>query len=317
MQNLSALSEHLLEKGYVVIPNFLSANDISPEMLEWLREAQKFKDGVIQGIPERFIAPAKGKIAGLIPPLAKAIGINIHPTSNAYSAIRLNQAQGDPTLRTPFDINRDPKISPGGVLNWHLDHYSYYLGGDHTNYFICYLPVKKPDVQNCNVAVVPYDTLKRLDPNTYSKTQHRGALRFRCVETGTKPWFEMRFPREAIEVGQWYAIDDYYPSPGWKMNIDLEKEMVIPELAERDLLIMRADLIHRTQNAKTDRISIRCDAIPANAKNLNSWRNLIAMYLHLPLDYPKVRYNRKIWLNKAFKQKWLDLKQSCSARYIS
>ena len=307
MQNLPALSQHLQEKGYVVIPNFLGADDISPEMLDWLNAAQKFKDGVIQDIPDHFIAPAKAKIAQLIPALAKSIGIQIHPTSNAYSAIRLNKAAGEPVLRTPFDIHRDPKISPGGVLNWHLDHYSYYLGGDHTNYFICYLPVKKPDTQNCNVAVLPYDTLKKLDPNSFEKTQHRGAIRFRCVESDTKPWFEMRFPNEKIEIGQWFAIDDYYPTPGWKMSIDLEKEMVIPELAEKDLLIMRADVIHRTQNAKTDRTSIRCDAIPQNSKDLNSWINLIAMYLQLPFDYPKVRYNRKIWLNKAFKQKWARL----------
>lgn len=303
MQNFSALSEHLLEKGYVVIPNFLSTNDIAPEMLDWLSEAEKFKDGVIQDIPERFIASAKVKIAEVIPSLAKEIGINIHPTRNAYSAIRLNQAQGEATLRIPFDINRDPKISPGGVLNWHLDHYSYYLGGDHTNYLICYLPVKKPDVQNCNVAVVPYDTLKKMDPNTYSKTQHRGALRFRCVESDTKPWFEMRFPNEVIEVGQWYAIDDYYPSPGWKMTINLENEMVVPKLAEKDLLIMRADVIHRTQNATTDRISIRCDAIPINAKKLSTWLNLAIMYILLPLDYSKVRYNKKNWLKKEFTKK--------------
>lgn len=307
MQNLPLLSEHLQEKGFAVIPNFLSDNDIAAEMIKWLNEAEKFNDGVIQDIPHHLIAPVQIKIAELVPQLANALGINIHPTRNAYSAIRLSQAQGEATLRTPFDINRDPKISPGGVLNWHLDHYSYYLGGDHTNYFICYLPVKKPDLHNSNVAVIPYDKLKQLDPNSYSKTQHRGALRFRCVEADTKPWFEMRFPNETIELGQWFAIDDYYPSPGWKMTLDLEKEMVIPELAEKDLLIMRADLIHRTQNAKTDRISIRCDAIPQNAKNLNSWMNLIRMYLHLPFDYPKVRYNRKIWVTKAFKKKWAYL----------
>jgi hypothetical protein len=310
MQNFSEISKHLNEKGYVVIPNFLGEKDITPEMLDWLSEAQKFKDGVIQDIPEKFIAPAKAKIAQLIPELAKSIGIQIHPTSNAYSAIRLNRAEGEPILRLPFDVHRDPKISPGGVLNWHLDHYSYYLGGDHKNYFICYLPVKKPDIQNCNVAVLPYDTLKKLDPNSFEKTQHRGALRFRCVESDTKPWFEMRFPNEKIEIGQWFAIDDYYPTPGWKMSLDLEKEMAIPELAEKDLLIMRADVIHRTQNAKSDRISIRCDAIPQNSKDLNSWINLIAMYLKLPFDYPKVRYNRKIWLNKAFKQKWAEFRRS-------
>jgi hypothetical protein len=97
-------------------------------------------------------------------------------------------------------------------------------------------------------------------------------------------------------VGQWYAIDDYYPSPGWRLSIDLEKAKIVPQLHEGDLLIMRADVIHRTENAKTDRISIRCDAIPLNSMRFNPWVRLILMILMLPFDYPKVRYNKKIWL---------------------
>jgi len=228
--------------------------------------------------------------------LSYHLGIQIDPNYYGFSAIRVNKTQGKPTLRQPFNYHLDPKISPGGVLNWHIDHFSYYLERDHTNYLICYSPIQKPNVNSCNLAIIPYEVLKQNDPKTYARTSHRGALRFRCVESDTKSWFEMRFPNEQIEVGQWYAIDDYYPSPGWKLSIDLEKAKIVPQLHEGDLLIMRADVIHRTENAKTDRISIRCDAIPLNSMRFNPWVRLILMILMLPFDYPKVRYNKKIWL---------------------
>ena len=107
-----------------------------------VENAPKFKDGVISGVPGNFMTIIQSKLGSFLPSLAQIIGLQIDPHSYSYSAIRLNQAQGEPTLRTPFDYHRDPKIAPGGVLNWHVDHFSYYLGGDHANYLICYLPVQ-------------------------------------------------------------------------------------------------------------------------------------------------------------------------------
>ena len=290
------LGGQLKQKGFFVLPGFLSHKDLSPEMLSWLENAPKFKDGVIGGVPGDFMTVIQSKLGSFLPSLAQNIGLQIDPHSYSYSAIRLNQAQGEPTLRAPFDYHRDPKIAPGGVLNWHVDHFSYYLGGDHANYLICYLPVQKPDIHSSNLAIIPYDILKKFDACTFMRVQHRGALRFRCVESDTMAWFQMRFPNELVEVGQWYAIDDFYPSPGWKLDIDLEQHKVVPQLSVGDLLIMRADVIHRTEDAKTDRISIRCDAIPRNARWLYSWFSLFKMGLMLPFEYPKVRYNKKIWL---------------------
>lgn len=311
--NLSGPVKQLQEKGFVVLSHFLDESDISSEMLIWLERSRKFKDGVVGGIPTSFMGKIQSKIANLVPDLAQNIGIQIDAALYNYSAIRLNRSQGEPQLRLPFHYHLDPKIAPGGVLNWHVDHFSYYLGGDHANYLICYLPVKKPDVNLCNLALIPYDVLRQFDAKTYDRVQHRGALRFRCVEPDTKPWFEMRFPDERIEVGQWYAIDDFYPSPGWKLEIDLERHKVVPQLSVGDLLIMRADVIHRTEDAKTDRISIRCDAIPRNAKQFNSWFSLIKMGLMLPFDYPKVRYNKKIWLKAAIANRF---KASAVGRYL-
>ncbi len=304
--DLDASSEHLKRKGFVVLPGFLDDQDISSELIEWLNSAQKFKDGVIVDIPPEFLLPIRQKITTLMPGLVQRLGISIHPDRYGYSAIRVNKSEGKPELRLPFDINRDPKVSPGGVLNWHVDHFSYYLCKDHANYLICYMPIKKPDRLASNVAIVPNDMLQSLDPESHTRLRNRGAVRFRCVEEDTKPWFEMRFPGETIAIGDWFAIDDFYPQPGWRMKIDLEKHKVIPALAETDLLIMRADVIHRTEDAKIDRISIRCYATPLYAKTTHTWLSQIVAYLCLSFEYEKVRYNKKIWLRKELVKKWKE-----------
>ncbi|MCW1777224.1 hypothetical protein NB693_23085 [Pantoea ananatis] len=125
-----------------------------------------------------------------------------------YCAIRIRESHAAPSLRLPFDQHRDPKTAPGGALNWHLDHFSYFLHGDHRNYLICYMPVRKPDAGLANVAIVADDVVARLDPDLHRSIQGRGALRFRCVEADTLDWFRLRFPGDAIAVGDWYAIED-------------------------------------------------------------------------------------------------------------
>jgi hypothetical protein len=126
----------------------------------------------------------------------------------------------------------------------------------------------------------------------------------------------MRFPEESIEIGDWFAIDDYFPQAGWKMKIDLETQKVTPYLAEKDLLIMRADLIHRTQDAKSDRISIRCDALPRNSKQLNSLTGLFYIYFRVFFDYKKVRYNKLMWLKKEFNNKLSRMKLNFFAAWF-
>jgi hypothetical protein len=304
----ATLSEQLNDKGYVVVQNFLNKSDISQELIDWLDTAPKFKDGVISDLPVDYLLPIKNKVAALIPALANQLAIAIHPEQYAYSAIKINKSTEKPQLRLPFDLHRDPKIYPGGVLNWHLDHFSYYLLRDHINYLICYLPVKKPLASKSNIAIIPYDILRKLDIDSFNKIKYRGAMRFRCVEEDTKPWFETRFTNETFVIGDWFAIDDFFPDHGWKMNIDLEAEKVIPPLAEGDLLIMRADVIHKTQDADIDRISIRCDAIPLNVKNFTSWFGLIRIFIKLYFEPKKVRYNLTIWLEKVLRKKLANMK---------
>lgn len=298
------IADELNHRGYTVVRNFLSGPEIPDSLLTQLAAAQKFHDGVIMDFPAEGMRHLKARIESTIPKVADLMGLSIAKDRFGYCAIRINESHGAPTLRKPFDKNRDPKIAPGGALNWHLDHFSYFLHEDHKNFLICYVPVFKPTPSLANVAIVGDDVVKALDPELHRRIQGRGALRFRCVEADTLEWFKLRFPGEEITVGDWYAIEDMYDeTPGWKLKFDLEKHKVVPELNAGDLLIMRADIIHRTNDAGCDRISVRCDAIPANAARLETWRGLMGLTLRYPFMSQKRQYNIRIWLKKEWSKR--------------
>jgi len=295
------IARELATQGYSVVPQFLSGTDISPEFIAHLESANKFRDGVIYDIPGTQMAGIQSKVVALIPEVAKELGITINSEVYGYSAIRIQRTEEPASLRKPFTVHSDPKTAPGGVLNWHIDHFSYYVYRDHTNWLICYMPVAKPSRKLANLAIIPKNVVEDLDPDLARRIQGRGAARFRCVESDTIDWFKLRFPNETIQIGDWFAIDDYDDSTmGWKIKLDLERHKVVPELAEKDLLVMRADVIHRTHDAGTDRISIRCDAMPLHAAKINTRLGLLGLTLRYPFMGAKRRYN----LKNVIKQGW-------------
>ena len=302
--NFEINSKKINSKGFIVIKNFLAASDINPSLIQGLFGAEKFSDGVIKSIPNKQISSIHQRIKDAIPNIAKALELSIALDRFGYCAIRIEQSSSAPVLRTPFNSHQDPKVAPGGVLNWHLDHYSYYLNRDHTNWLICYMPIFKPSRHLANLAIVPTDVIKQHDPHLHQQIEGRGAMRFRCAEPDTLEWFKLRFPDQLIKVGDWFAIDDYDDaSPGFKLNIDLEAHKVVPELEVGDLLIMRADVIHRTNDAGSDRISVRCDAIPSNAPRLDTWRGLVWLSLQYPFMGAKRKYNVGKWLRNEWAQR--------------
>ena len=298
------IADDLRHQGYAVVRDFLSAKDVPDSLVTHLAGAEKFHDGVITDIPPEKMLQISSRIENTIPAVAQMMGLLIDPSRFGYCAIRVKESHGSPTLRTPFDKNRDPKTSPGGGLNWHLDHFSFYLYGDHKNWLICYLPVFKPMPHAANLAILPDHVVKQFDPDLHRRIQGRGAMRFRCVEADTMAWFQLRFPDEELSIGDWFAIDDLDDStPGWKIKVDLEQQKVVPQLNTHDLLIMRADVIHRTHDAGCDRISVRCDALPANLPQLSTWRGLIGVTLRYPFMGKKRQYNIGIWLRKQWRQR--------------
>lgn len=299
-----AIADEIRSRGFSIVPSFLADEDVGEDLLAFLATAPKFADGVINGIPDGKMSGIRRKIEAFIPEIAGILGLSICDDRFSYCAIRIHETHGPSIVRRPFDLHRDPKVAPGGVLNWHLDHFSYYLYGDHRNWLICYMPVLKPSPDLANLAIIPADVLESRDPELSRRIRGRGAMRFRCVESDTMDWFAMRFPGQRIELGDWFAIDDFDDSTmGWKVGIDLEQCKIVPRLEVHDLLIMRADVIHRTNDAESDRISIRCDGMPLRAREIDALPGLLKLTASLPFVGKKRRYNLRNWVKGKWKER--------------
>ena len=290
------ISNKLKSDGFYVIENFLKKKDLNKNFLEYLKKKEKFVDGVVHGIDKKFYEKINFKIANLASNLASK-DLEISNKKFCYFSIKIKKTKSKKSkLIKPFNIYKDPKVLPGGILNWHIDHYTYFFHKDHKNYLICYLPILKPSKDYANVALIPYNVLKKKDINTFKKIKYRGAVRFRKVERDTKPWFDLRF-RKNTKIGNWYALDDYLDNEdGWKLNLDLEKNKIVPKLNLYDLLIMRADVIHKTNDAVTNRIAIRCDILPNQARYEQSFLGFLNICIRYFFETEKAKYNLKRYI---------------------
>ena len=219
-------------KGFVHIPNFLNNNDFSEELIEYLKKSKKNPDGVIYPIPDNYLCNIRKKISNQIDPISDKLNLVTSKKNRFICSIRINESKISFIKQKEFNIYKDPKIAQGGALNWHIDHFSYFFFNDHKNWLISYMPILKKDSYTSNIALIPYDTLKNEDKNLYNKIKDRGAMRFRVVEEDTIEWFKKRFTQEqSINIGDWFAIDDYNDNEnGFKINIDLEKHKIVPQL---------------------------------------------------------------------------------------
>jgi len=140
-------------------------------------------------------------------------------------------------------------------LDWHQDHLSYYMFQHHYRYLNFYITLSKEDKKRSGLSIVPFDALEQTVPAYVSKIQNSGASRFYPENDSTKVFND--------DTGEEYTIP---------VNIDLIK--ISPELAPGDLLVIRGDVIHRTQDNITNRValSIRCidSTLPMNINKILS-----------------------------------------------
>lgn len=120
----------------------------------------------------------------------------------------------------------------------------YQLTGDHVNYLNFWIPIAKPDPERSNVSVVPFDSLRTRAPEAYERLHGSGG--HRLVPTDGKTFVYGNY-------GEIIASDS--GAPQLVIDADLEDIVETPSLAAGDCLIMRGDLVHRTQDASTARVS--------------------------------------------------------------
>jgi hypothetical protein len=120
----------------------------------------------------------------------------------------------------------------------------YKLTGDHHNYLNFWMPIAKPDADRSNVVVIPFDALAARSPAGHERLAGSGG--HRLVPSGGKT---------AVFGNYGRVLDGTEREPELVLDFDLEELAQTPSIAEGDALIMRGDIIHRTQDAATQRIA--------------------------------------------------------------
>jgi len=124
----------------------------------------------------------------------------------------------------------------GMTFPWHQDHESWFIFQNHYDYLNFYTPIIKPELTKSNLRIVPFDVLAAKAPSAYKLLVRGGASRVRSAG------------------GRWFVMSD--ETGAVRMLPDsIEQYAVTPELAPGDLLLMRGDVVHRTQDTATERVS--------------------------------------------------------------
>ena len=159
------------------------------------------------------------------------------------SQVRVNLLNDGIFFATFSEKSTLVKLRPGPQqFPWHQDHENYWMWQDLKNYLNFYLPIVKPNREQSNLTLAPFDRFQERAPEVYQRLVGRGATRV----------YRSRVFRSGAA---WMIKDDDRGGKVGKLDFDLAEIEETPLLEAGDLLLMRGDLIHRTQDSATRRIA--------------------------------------------------------------
>lgn len=216
---LESQLEQFDAKGYIVLPKFFGTEYINI-----------FKNDYEKAIKEKNVnSPIIDVSLGLKDTIRKKVQpvmdiMHLKTDLKAMDIIR-----GAAYFPTERDIN----------FPWHQDSKSYYLLQDAYNYLNLYIPIIKPEANKSNLKIVPFDILKKQAPHIYEKLHKRGSTGVVVnQDKGTQ------------------FIDNINDSLLDYTDQDINNLAYTPHLEAGDLLMMRGDVLHCTQDTETNRVAL-------------------------------------------------------------
>jgi ectoine hydroxylase-related dioxygenase (phytanoyl-CoA dioxygenase family) len=218
----------LKTRGFAVVKNFLTDLEIKPQLQNY--EIQKNNQSSQIKIKNYSVIKAStehnltDKIKRLLDKVAQQTDISIN-------------------LVGPTGVYFDTQLVNTG---WHQDHLSYYTWQTGYHQINFWIPLIKPCPTMSGLCVVPMDTLKTHIGDLFE--QHildQGAKRFIPTDNRT------------------HVIDDD-SGHEFELPVNLNDIAVAPELQAGDLLIVRGDVIHTTQDSDTNRVALAIRAVDGN-----------------------------------------------------
>lgn len=211
----------LVDKGFLIIRNFLTEAELN----------------VLRKDYEKLNLPKRGEQDGPIirgqPKVSQLISKYFEPKLTALS----DEIERQTGLQSDVQTAGLFFSTKGGIdYIWHQDHESWFLFQEHYHYIHNYMPIYKPEAKLSNVSLIPFDALKQKSPEYYNVLVGRGAREFK------------------VENGVTHVKDDE-TGEMFTMPFDIDELEFNPELGVGDLLLFRGDVIHRTQDTLTDRVT--------------------------------------------------------------
>ncbi|HEY3999004.1 MAG TPA: phytanoyl-CoA dioxygenase family protein [Candidatus Xenobia bacterium] len=220
--------QDLMTKGFVVLPGFLRSAEV--DMLH--DEYKALDQNRMAGVQKKFSKlPSRATLETLYHRFEP-----INDQIKTQTDICVNMVHSGMYFA----------IEEGIALAWHQDHPPYYMVQGFYDYLNFYMPIRKPNKEKSNVQLIPYDRLAARAPEVAQRIKGRGARRvmvpFNTMET-------------RLRDGKTILRDD---DLGGFLEIpfNLDELAFTPELEAGDLLVVRGDVLHRTQDADTDRVAL-------------------------------------------------------------
>jgi hypothetical protein len=212
---------NLVTQGFVVVPNFLSDDELLIIKEHYNKTHQSFlKDPSIKTDYNLLRVDYDTSLDFLLEKINNCIKIISNTTDINANTLDDKMAY------------IDNKIF--GTSGWHQDHGPYYRWEDLYNALNFWIPIIKPDKTNNGLSVVPYDVLS---DDFKTKFKGKGAKRFKIMHQTTQ------------------VFDDTDNST-FMMPTNINNISISPELSEKDLIILRGDVIHKSQNLVNRRVAL-------------------------------------------------------------
>lgn len=204
--------------GFVLVKDVLNQEEINELQLEWENSHSRNNTRYKDGI-----------LVGLLGPKVKEkLSVLMEQISNETD-IKLNRIRDRISFYLPY--NRE--------WGFHQDHEPYYIFQDQTKTINFWIPIRKPNPAQTGLSFMPTDLLLKLEPEfTQNHILGKGAKMFTELDDGTTEVKDN-------ETGEIYIL-----------NRHLSDYEISPNVSVGDVLVVRGDNVHRTQDNKTDRLAV-------------------------------------------------------------
>lgn len=253
--------KELETKGFVVVKNFLTSEQLEIAIQDYQEKVKHHVPSDSDNKNYRMLQSNSTKVKPWLTELMQTISQDTNLTIN---------------YTMPHVVYLENQLINFG---WHQDHEAYYQWQEMYNSINCWIPIIKPNSHLSGLSIMPHDAWINKCPEIFKDhILGKGAKRFLTLSNGTTDMHD-------DELGQ--VIN---------LPFDIETLAVTPELNAGDALILRQDIIHRTQDSLDERIAftIRC----RNGDGVVNKNKLLAM---CPRKQRMIE-NNKLWFFCFMKQ---------------